>query len=146
MYSVLVIARWFLSKEAMTHKKLQKLCYYAQAWHWALLKTPLIDSDFQAWVHGPVSPILYSQYKEYGWTPISKYSKRIVGIKKEDKEFLERVWISYGEYDGSQLESLTHEELPWLNARRGVGQWENSNNVISAKDMEHYYLSQYIGD
>ena len=23
------VANWFLSKEEMTHKKLQKLCYYA---------------------------------------------------------------------------------------------------------------------
>lgn len=29
-YSVYDIADWFLSKEEMAHKKLQKLCYYAQ--------------------------------------------------------------------------------------------------------------------
>jgi len=34
--SVLNIAQCFLSKQGMTHKKLQKLCYYAQAWHLAL--------------------------------------------------------------------------------------------------------------
>ena len=31
-----IIAKWFLSKQSMEHKKLQKLCYYAQAWHCAL--------------------------------------------------------------------------------------------------------------
>ena len=31
-YSVFEIANWFLLKESMSHKKLQKLCYYAQAW------------------------------------------------------------------------------------------------------------------
>ncbi len=30
-YSVYDIANWFLLKQEMTHKKLQKLCYYSQA-------------------------------------------------------------------------------------------------------------------
>ena len=37
-YSVLDVANWVLTHEAMTHKKLQKLCYYAQAWYYALKK------------------------------------------------------------------------------------------------------------
>ena len=35
-YSVFDIANWFLTKGQMTHKKLQKLCYYAKAWYLAL--------------------------------------------------------------------------------------------------------------
>lgn len=146
MYTILVIANWFLKKESMTHKKLQKLCYYAQAWSLALFKRPIINSDFQAWVHGPVSPELYSYYKTYGWQPIEKYNKRIIGIRKDDLELLERVWQTYGRYDGQQLESITHNELPWLNARSGIGQWDNSHAIISNKDMETYYISLYIGD
>ena len=26
------VANWFLLKEDMSHKKIQKLCYYAEAW------------------------------------------------------------------------------------------------------------------
>ncbi len=33
----------------MTHKKLQKLCYFAQAWCFALRGYRLADTDFQAW-------------------------------------------------------------------------------------------------
>ena len=36
MEKVMDVANWFLSQSSMTHKKLQKLCYYAQAWHCAL--------------------------------------------------------------------------------------------------------------
>lgn len=32
MHDLCEVAEWFLRKEPMTHKKLQKLCYYAQAW------------------------------------------------------------------------------------------------------------------
>lgn len=35
-YSVFDVANWFLAHETMMHKKLQKLCYYAQAWFYAL--------------------------------------------------------------------------------------------------------------
>ena len=30
--TILDVAAWFLLKEDMTHKKIQKLCYYAEAW------------------------------------------------------------------------------------------------------------------
>ena len=32
MENIMDVARLFLSQESMSHKKLQKLCYYAQAW------------------------------------------------------------------------------------------------------------------
>ncbi|MFP5528706.1 Panacea domain-containing protein, partial [Peptococcus simiae] len=55
MKSVIDVANWFLSKDSMTHKKIQKLCYYAQAWYCALYDgTPLFKEEIQAWVHGPV--------------------------------------------------------------------------------------------
>lgn len=33
MRTVFDVAEWFLSKESMTNKNLQKLCYCAQAWY-----------------------------------------------------------------------------------------------------------------
>ena len=36
MATIFDVADWFLSKEAMTPKKLQKLCYYYKAWGLAL--------------------------------------------------------------------------------------------------------------
>ena len=63
MYSVFDIANWFLSRQEMTHKKLQKLCYYAQAWSYALYNRPIINAEFQDWVHGPVCPQLYHLWR-----------------------------------------------------------------------------------
>ena len=34
--------------------KLQKLLFYAHAWHLAIKKAPLFDEDFEAWPWGPV--------------------------------------------------------------------------------------------
>src|SRR3712207_9388330 len=63
-YSIFDVADWFLSKEKMTPKKLQKLSYYFEAWCHALFGRTLVnDTQFEAWVHGPVSPELYRDRK-----------------------------------------------------------------------------------
>lgn len=127
----------------MSHKKLQKLCYYAVAWGYTLLERPICRrDDFEAWVHGPVNPDLYSKYRHVGWNDI-----HIVGSAPEfeqlDETLLEVVWNTYGEFSGHQLESLTHDEAPWINARGDLPLTEPSNNLILVEDMIEYYNSIY---
>jgi uncharacterized phage-associated protein len=45
--------------ESVNNLKLQKLLYYAQAWHLALHDEPLFPEKFQAWMTGPVIPAMY---------------------------------------------------------------------------------------
>ncbi|WP_209732655.1 Panacea domain-containing protein [Methanococcus voltae] len=126
----------------MNHIKLQKLCYYAVAWHYALLERSFITNDeFQAWVHGPVSVELYEKYKIYRWNRIPQAGKP--SFDEDTEAFLEVIWNSYGDYNGFELESLTHQELPWVNARGDLGELEPSTNVISVEDMKKYYFSMY---
>lgn len=145
-YSVFDIANWFLSKEEMTHKKVQKLCYYAQAWCYALRGYRLENTDYQAWVHGPVSPALWEKFKSFGYDPIRIVGKPRVTIAEEDVKLLEDVWDTYGENTGNALEALTHRELPWIEARRGYAPEEKCTVAISPRSMESYYKSIYIGD
>lgn len=145
-YSVYDVANWFLLKGEMTHKKLQKLCYYAQAWCYALKGYRFMDTDFQAWVHGPVSPALWERFKVFGYDPIRiKGSVKNV-IEPEDVGLLEDVWETYGEETGNSLESLTHREEPWIEARRGYEPDERCSVVISPETMAKYYKSIYSGD
>lgn len=145
-YSVFDIANWFLSKEEMTHKKVQKLCYYAQAWCYALRGYRLENTDYQAWVHGPVSPALWEKFKSFGYDPIRIVGKPRVTIAEEDVKLLEDVWDTYGENTGNALEALTHRELPWIEARRGYAPEEKCTVAISPRSMASYYKSIYIGD
>ncbi len=146
-YSIFNISDWFLSKEAMTPKKLQKLSYYFEAWSYALFNDSLIsDTKFEAWVHGPVSPELYSRYKEFGWNDIEQTEDNSDLFDNKALDLLESVWITYGSKSANELEALTHSELPWINARKGLGETEPSNELINAEDMKEYYLSIYIGD
>lgn len=149
MISINEVAKYFIENgEDITPKKLQKLSYYAEAWCNALLNKKLIeDTHFEAWVHGPVSPELYQQYKKYGWNEIDKPEKKVeYTFSDKEKEILDSVLETYGHLSGNELEALTHEETPWLNQRKGLGEMESSNNIIKFKDMQSYYYSIYLGD
>lgn len=144
--SIQDIANWFLAKEAMTHKKLQKLCYYAVAWGYALTDDYIATNDkFQAWVHGPVSRTLYNTYKENGWNLLDQFTSDIE-MPDNIQELLQSVWVTYGDKDGNELEALSHIEQPWKNARVGVKEDERSENTIDIDDMKKFYRSIYKGD
>lgn len=144
-YQPMEIAAWFLAKETMTHLKLQKLCYYAQAWFFTLKKIRLMDTEFQAWIHGPVSPELYEKFKCFGFSGIKLSNEYICEIQEEDLELLESVWETYGDRTGNALEALTHTERPWIEARTGYQPDERCEVVISLQSMCDYYSSIYIG-
>ena len=144
-YSIFDVANWFLSKEPMAHKKLQKLCYYAQAWFITLQDIRLTDAVFEAWIHGPVSPVLYERFKEFGYSTIRIADNYNPTIAEEDIELLESVWQTYGDHTGNALEALSHKEQPWISARSGYNPNEKCNVRISLDSMKAYYKTIYIG-
>ena len=147
MESVFDVAEWFLNKEPMSHKKVQKLCYYAQAWHYALKDEALINCEFEAWVHGPVSRSLYNKYSGSGFSNLTpKKTYDALPFHPEAREHLESVWETYGGHTGNALEALSHSEPPWQNARRGCENEARCSNPINHDDMKTYYRSIYIGD
>lgn len=135
---VFALAKAFLSISSMTHKKLQKLCYYAKAWHLALYDTNLISEPFEAWVHGAVQPRLYSFYKSYGFTDIPQI-KSTVGIPGGFLSFAQEIYAAYGHLTGDELERTNHQETPWVKARGDRKPWESCTNTISEEDMKNYY-------
>lgn len=144
MEKVYDIAEWFLSQDSMTHKKVQKLCYYAQAWYCALYDgTPLFDDEIQAWVHGPVITALYPIYADYKWEKIPKTQFDVSKLKEKTLAILEVVYNTYGELSGDELESLTHSEKPWQIARGHLKPWEPSHAIISCESLREYYGKKY---
>ncbi|MBC9786239.1 DUF4065 domain-containing protein [Heliobacterium chlorum] len=146
--SVFDVADFFISKSkpksdwAITHLKLQKLVYYAQAWHLALYNEKLIDAKFEAWVHGPVCPELYREYCHYGIDEIFILNKSVPkNLNDKTEKFLNAIWKVYGDKSGRYLETLTHDERPWKDARIGLSKDTKSNRVISESAMAEYYSS-----
>jgi len=144
--SIIDVAEWFLNKQPMSQKKLQKMCYYAQAWSYALLNDGIADDgEFEAWVHGPVSRILYRKYKGKGWEDLYP-SREAPCFDEKTTELLESVFLTYGNMSANALEVLSHNELPWRNARTGCYPLQKCSNLLSEEDMKSYYLSIYSGD
>lgn len=130
---------------SLTHLKLQKLVYYAQAWSLVLLDQRLFDGKFEARAHGPVNRELFDRYHEYKWMniePIEDGQDNIAtAFTQGQLEVLEDVWNIYGEYDAKYLERLTHQELPWQEARGDVVDGATCYTQILENTMKDFYSS-----
>lgn len=142
------VAKWLLSKQSMTPKKLQKMLYYAYAWTLVnfnensnQLNNRLFDDKFEAWVHGPVIPSIYHKYAEYGFNDIPQQE---CDIKFSDDvtDVLDQVVIEYGKYNGNELESITHQETPWIEARGDSKPLDICTTELSDETIFSYYLHQ----
>lgn len=139
------VACYFINKsnssnEKITNKKLQKLVYYAQVWHYTLFENKLFNEQIEAWVHGPAVPSLYRSYKIFEFNPIKQdTSKCEFPFSDLQTKFLDNVWEVYGHLDASYLEALTHSELPWQEARRGLSEHEVSTIEINLDTAREYY-------
>ncbi len=145
MLSSSQIAKAVLNCNSYTHKKLQKLCYYTYCWYLTIKKEKLSETKFEAWIHGPVSPEIYQEYKMYGWSMIPKYEKNLP-INSKILKFIKQVVEEYQIYDADELEKMSHKEKPWKNARIGYGKYESSNAVIIDDDIIKYYEKHELYD
>jgi len=137
------IADYFLNfchehRDVLTNLRLQKLVYYAQAWYLALHGKPLFADRIEAWVHGPVVPSLYQRFKQYGWSPITENPKA-PSLDKSVANHLDEVFSEFGKFSAWDLERMTHQEEPWLNARTGLAIDEEGHNIISPDAMWSFY-------
>ncbi len=131
--------------ENVTNLKLQKLLYYAQAWHLVFHKgVPLFPERIEAWLHGPVVPPLFGEYKHNMWQPIQD-EVTAVELPEEIRDHIDEVLEAYGDLTASELSRLTHTEEPWLKARHGIPSDEPSTVVIPWETMESFY-EQKLGD
>lgn len=140
------VAKWFLHKESMSNKKLQKICYYVYAWFLVFFNDmeanapldTLCPTGFQAWVHGPVCPELYATYRVFGWNNIPAV-ERCPKFSEDVTDLFEQVWSTYGSFSADELERLTHSEMPWKKAREGLQVDEPSTSTIDDKLIFQYY-------
>lgn len=138
------IADWFLchmdreSGDSITHLKLQKLVYYAQAWSLALFNEPLFKEELQAWTHGPVAPSVYRKFSDKGFEALPA-PKRCKTFEGKIEGLLSEIYNIYGRLTAKDLERLTHGEDPWNIARGGLSPEAASNNIITKESMKKYY-------
>ncbi|MFC3909413.1 Panacea domain-containing protein [Legionella dresdenensis] len=142
MVKAIDVADYILTqKGTMSAMKLQKLIYYAQAWHLVWEDKELFSEEIQAWANGPVVPSLYSLHQGIFSLEPGFFKGDISSIPDESKDVIDRVLEFYGDKDAQWLSDLTHMEEPWKKARIGLVDGERGNRIISNESMSEYYSS-----
>ena len=142
MARILDVAEYILSKQGpMTAMKLQKLCYYAQAWSLVWDERPMFTARIEAWANGPVAPRLYAAHRgsfrlEHGAT-----AGDASALAKAERETVAAVLRHYGKRSSQWLSDLTHRERPWKAAREGLAAGERGEREITHAAMAEYYGS-----
>jgi uncharacterized phage-associated protein len=134
------IAEWFVRYSAdelgapVDPMSLEKLTYYAQAFHLVLKDEPLFRDEIQAWKLGPVIPSVYKRYAGYGSDPIVlPIEDAVASSGSEIETFLAEVVGFFCRHTSINLSRATYLENPWIDAS------ESSDNTISQSSLKTFY-------
>lgn len=140
MATVFDVAKYILEHRGqMSTMKLQKICYYAQAWALVWNDAPLFDEDIQAWANGPVCPVLFAQTKGQFSVDKGDVPGDSSALTKEQTETIDKVLDYYGDRNAQWLSQLTHMEGPWQEARKNTPLGAPCSNIITQESMAMYY-------
>lgn len=146
MHSCFDVAKYFLAQSSedagdlISNLKLQKLVYYAQGFSLALTGSPMFAEHLEAWLHGPVVPDLYREYKTFGSGHIPHPEGFDLNVfSAEERELLDEVYEFYGQYSAWRLRQLTHGEMPWRESYK-----EGLNREISLDSLRRYFETQIV--
>lgn len=145
MANVFDVAKYILQQTGrISTMKLQKLCYYSQAWSLVWDDKPLFSEEFEAWANGPVCRELFNLHKgEYSITAEDILEKNLSNepLTREERETIDVVLESYASRNAQWLSTLTHMEAPWNDARVGIPDGAACCNIITKESMAMYYGS-----
>lgn len=161
-YNVMDVCRHVVNysnetKNYVDNLKLQKLLYFIQALF--LLKSDGTEACFEeelyAWAYGPVVPVAYGSFKEYGnydIPSVKEYFEYKINehgmyslvvraykddvISEEDKKDIDSLLERFKEYSGPQLIEITHAQDPWKNVYDS-----RKRDIIITKESVYKYFS-----
>lgn len=143
MANIFDVALYVLDKcGSMSTWKLQKLCYYSQAWSLAWNGVPIFQEDFEAWSNGPVCPELFHVHQglfTVSAADIQPDLRSDSPLNDAQKATIDRVLESYGDWEPYELREQTHIEKPWVDARGGLPDGVKCQTIISKPSMGEYY-------
>jgi uncharacterized phage-associated protein len=116
-----------------------KLAYYAQAWHLTWEGSELYPERIEAWKDGPVPRRAWRALKD-GLRGNSHTLSQV------ERQTIDAVVAFYGSLTGWQLRELSHNERPWVEARKGLPEGATSDAQISTTSMRRYYTLRSMVD
>jgi uncharacterized phage-associated protein len=129
--------------DPLTHLRLQKLLYYAQAWSLVLRDAELFPEEIIAWENGPVVEEVYRKLPDgrcAACVPEDTFASA-PDLEPEDALFLKHFWEAYSGHSASQLNRMTHSEIPW---QKTWNDRPNENAPIPVQDIEEYFSRQTV--
>lgn len=140
MVTVFDVAKYILEQQGeMSAMKLQKLCYYAQAWSLVWDDKPLFDEEFRAWRNGPVCYELFAVSRGKFLIKAEDEPGDSSKLNDTQKTSINVVLTDYGPHDAQWLSILSHSEDPWKEAFRKTSAGETPNEIITKDSMAVYY-------
>ncbi len=150
MQTSLEVANYFIRQSLktgieLTPMKLIKLSYIAHGFHLGIYSKELLDEAVYAWQYGPVIETLYYKFREYKDCQIDELHRdKATGVYPMPRidvvPLLEKIWNTYGQYDGITLSAMTHQEgTPWDITWNKVGGKNKRSAVIPNDLIEEYY-------
>ncbi len=141
-----VIAYVFKKLEEVTPLMLQKQLYFIQGIYSALYGRPIFGEDCRAWIHGPVYPEVYDLFRDFKYNPIDDARFALLegtegALTEDEKRVVELVVNTFGIYGGKVLEKITHNEEPWLEARKGYDDSIPSSALLPKERIMQYYIA-----
>ena len=148
IYKAIDVANWFINQfdkesgDVITHLKLQKLIYFSEAWSQVLLDRELFSENMEAWSHGPVVREVFSQFKSFGLNPLDA-TDDVIEFDSDVKDVLLQVMETYGNVSAKALEHLTHQDIPWKEARGDLSPEVKCSNSISKQSIKSFFNEKY---
>ncbi|MBQ7220770.1 MAG: DUF4065 domain-containing protein [Synergistaceae bacterium] len=141
MATVFDVAKYILKRQgSMSSWKLQKLCYYSQAWALAWTEHELFPEDFEAWSNGPVCSVLFREHKGLFMVNASDITKGTPeNLTHDEQDTVDVVLRDYGGMSPYELRELSHSEAPYIEARHGLPDGARCSSVISKASMGAFY-------
>lgn len=138
MANVEDVANYIIARvDDVDNLKLQKLLYYCQAVNLVVSGKPLFEDKIEAWLYGPVVPVVYRKYRRNGELPIPKpkdWQLLNSSLTSEEIEAIDMALRFYGSFTGPELIDRTHCEKPWIDAYR-----QGANTEISHASIKNYF-------
>jgi uncharacterized phage-associated protein len=119
---------------------LQKMLYYAQAFHLARHGDVLLRERFKAWTWGPVIPQVWHHFHSNPGELVRPIiSNHTASIAISTQTELKDVVDYFSRYNTFEISDATHHEDPWVEARQGLDDGKHSDRIISIENIRQYY-------
>lgn len=120
-----------LSGEIIDEMKLHKLLYLSQRESLAIKGEPMFLEPFEGWKYGPVCVKVRTLFTDKGM-----YADDIKTISDDNAYIVKNMLVQYGSIESWKLSELSHNEISWKNARKGLQENEMGNKELSLEDIK----------